>query len=329
MMLLPQPLRSLVRRAGLSPLLATLAATIVVAAGLSLLFSSLFPPEVRAAGMPVRDLRDGARSVRVNGFDLWYREVGKRNGKAAIVVLHGGPGMSDRYFNDVFDYLSTTHRVIYYDQRGSGFSEIKPNPAYYRFSYLVDDLEALRSRVIRQDKLILVAHSFGGMIAMQYAADHPDHVAGLILISSMPPRDWGSRVDPDGAHFEDWYLSMDPASRDRAFLTSYLSSIPESLYDPASAIVPQVGYMSYVPARLLWDTSAGYDFTKALSRLKVPALITYGAADTFVDRVPAYLHSVLSGSVMVRFERSGHWAFLEEPERFKAVVSWFLKRANL
>ena len=329
MMLLPQPLRSLVRKGGRSALLAALAATIVVAVGLTLLFSSLFPPEVRAASMPVRDLRGGARSVRVNGFDLWYREVGKRNDKPAIVVLHGGPGMSDHYFNKVFDYLSATRRVIYYDQRGSGFSEIKANPAYYRFPYLVEDLETLRSRVIRQDKLILVAHSFGGMIAMNYAIDHPDHVAGLILISSMPPRDWGSRVDPDGAHFEDWYLSMDPVSRDRVFLASYLNSIPESLFDPGSGIVPQIGYMSYVPARLFWDTSVGYDFTKGLLRLKVPALITYGASDTFVDRVPAYLHVALSGSILVRFERSGHWAFLEEPERFKAVVSWFLKQANL
>jgi len=329
MMLLPQPLRSLVRKGGLSALLAALAATIVVAVGLTLFFSSLFPPEVRAASMPVRDLRGGARSVRVNGFDLWYREVGRRNGKAAIVVLHGGPGMSDHYFDNLFDSLAATHRVIYYDQRGSGFSEIKGNPANYGFSSLVGELEALRSRVVRQDKLILIAHSFGGMIAMKYAIDHPDHVAGLILISSMPPRDWGSRVDPDGAHFEDRYLSMDPVSRDRAFLASYLASIPESLFDPASGIVPHVGYMSYVPARLLWDTSDGYDFTQGLLRLKVPVLITYGAADTFVDRVPAYLHAVLPGSILVRFERSGHWAFLEEPERFKAVVSWFLKRANL
>ncbi len=279
--------------------------------------------------MPVRDLRDGARAVRVEGFDLWYREVGKRSDRPPIVILHGGPGMSDHYFNGVFDYLFASRRVISYDQRGSGFSEIKPDPASYRFPLLVEELEALRSGVIRQDKLILVAHSYGGMIAMQYAVDHPEHVAGLILISSMPPRDWGSRVDADAPPFEERYLAMDPVSRDRAALSSYLASIPETLFDPASGIVPKVGYLSYVPARLLWDSSAGYDFTKGLGRLTAPSLILYGAADTFVDRVPAYLHAVLPGSVMVRFERSGHWAFLEEPERFRAVVSWFLRQANL
>lgn len=326
---LSHSLRLLLRRVGPEALIGAGAATAVFAVGLFVLLSSLSLTAVRAPRMPARDLHHGARAVPVNGFELWYRAVGKRNDRAPIVVLHGGPGMSDRYFNRVLDSLAPGHRVIYYDQRGSGFSEIRQSPAHYRFPYLVDDLETLRRRVIRQDKLILVAHSFGGMIAMRYAVDHPRHVAALILISSMPPRDGGSRIDPRATRFDGWFLSMDPVSRDRAFLRSYLNSIPPTLFDPGSGIRPDIGYMSYIPSRLLWDSAVGYDFTTGLARLKVPALILYGVADTFSESVPAALHAALPGSIVVRFERSGHWCFLEEPVRFKSVVSWFLKRANL
>lgn len=300
------------------------AASILVLVGLAAFLVPLIPLPIEAARMPVRDLGGGARAVRVNGFDLWYREVGPRNGKPVVVVIHGGPGMSDRYFGKVFDFLAKDYRVVYYDQRGSGFSEIKRDPRSYRFRYLVDDLETLRRSVIRSDKLILAAHSFGGLIAMRYAVQHPEHVAGLILISSMPPRDWGSPIGAAHVRLDDSLMSLDPASRDRVYLQSYLNSIGDSLYDPKSGIVPDIGYLSYVPARFFWDTAAGYDYTQALSRLRVPALIIYGVSDILDDSVPAALHEVLEGSTLVRFDRSGHWAFLEEPGRFKAVVGEFL-----
>ena len=312
------------RRYALVRSLYTAAASLIAAIGIALFVVPLIPLRIEAATMPVRDLGKGARSVHIHGFDLWYRAIGRNTRNPPIVVLHGGPGMSDHYFNNVFDFLGDTRRVIYYDQRGSGFSEIKRNPRYYRFQYLVDDLEALRRNVIHRDKIVLAAHSFGGMIAMKYAVDHPEHVAGLILISSMPPRDWGERLDPGDTQFDDWFMQMDPVSRDRMFLQSYNNSIGDSLYNPSSGIAPDIGYMSYVPSRLLWDSSQGYDYTKGLSSLSAPSLIIYGIADTFVDRVPLYLHSVLKNSTLVRFDRSGHWTFIEEPERFKAVVKGFL-----
>ncbi len=290
------------------------------------------PTTITAARLPVRDLTNGARSVHVDGFNLWYREVGPKDrragaGRPVIVVIHGGPGMSDHYFNNAFDFLSDTYRVVYYDQRGSGFSQIRPNPRFYRFSYLADDLEAPRKRVIRADKLILIGHSFGGLVAMSYAQKFPLHVAGLVFISSMAARDDTPQPKrrPD---FDPWFAAQKPSVADAALLESYLGSVGETLYDPYSGIVPDVGYYSYVPARLLWYSAIGYDFSGALSRLHVPSLVISGARDTTLsESTPTELRSLLAGSRLVRFERSGHWAFLEEPARFKAVVGQFIRAA--
>jgi len=305
-----------------------IAAIVIVAAAVA---STTQFGGARAASLPARDLTNGARAVHVRGFDLWYREVGPVNpaaakGRPVIVVIHGGPGMSDHYFNDSLDFLADRYRVVYYDQRGSGFSQIRPNPSLYRFSNLAGDLDALRRRVIHADKLLLVAHSFGGPVAMSYAARYPSHVAGFILVSSMPARDYTQK--PKGSPpFDDWFSHQPATVADHELLRSYMSDISDTLYDPSDGIAPDIGYLSYLPSRMLWYTAIGYDFAGALSRMRVPSLIIYGSADTLLPSVPQSLHSLLSGSQLVRFNASGHWAFLEEPGRFRSVVGAFVAKS--
>jgi len=295
--------------------------------GTSLLCIYLAASTPRAADLPVRNLTGGARAVHINGFDLWYREVGPMNlginPAQTLVVIHGGPGMSDHYFGRTLDSLSDRYRVVYYDQRGSGFSQIRPEAGFYRFQYLTDELEALRKRVIRTDRIVLLGHSYGGLVAMKYALDHPSHVAGLILVSSMPPRDY-RRLEPDDPRFADRLLHEEPTIADRLLLSSYQRGVIETLFDPTNDTQPDVGYMSYVPGRLLWDSSIGYDYTKGLQNLSTPALIIYGARDSFVEVVPKMLGAALRDSTLVEFSMSGHWAFLEEPTRFLRVVGTFL-----
>ena len=164
--------RSILRIGGL--LLAGLLVVLLFVAGLS--YYLYYSP--KPADLPCRGCVGDARAVNVNGFDLYYRSVGAHSEKPPVVMLHGGPGMSSQTFKKGFDFLAEPgFQVIYYDQRGSGNSQIKPDSGYYTIGQLVEELEALRRDVIGSEQIMLVGHSAGGALAQRYALAYPQHVA--------------------------------------------------------------------------------------------------------------------------------------------------------
>lgn len=112
----------------------------------------------QSATLPCRGCEGIARAVNVGGFDLYYREVGMDTTQTPVVLLHGGPGQSSQTFKNGFDFLAKTRRVVLYDQRGSGNSQIKPGAEFYTIDLLVEELETLRQEVIRADKITLIGH---------------------------------------------------------------------------------------------------------------------------------------------------------------------------
>jgi proline iminopeptidase len=287
-----------------------------------------------AADLPCRNCTGDAQAVRVNGFDLYYRAVGEDDGRPAIVVVHGGPGMSSQTFKRSLDFLADEYRVIYYDQRGSGNSQIKPDPSLYTIDQLVEELESLRSQVIGADRIILVGHSAGGALVQRYALAYREHVDRMILIGSIPAnggmRTSGFLLDALLAGMNVAAGNVPPASpteADAEFLElSYTTSLPR-LYDPGSAaLIQDMGYVSFVTNREVTRSTFGGDFDETLRQLTINTLLVYGAADSpgTGEQGMTRLHDLLPNSTLVRFEHSGHWPFLEEPEEFRRVLRGFL-----
>jgi len=290
-----------------------------------------------AADLPCRGCTGEAQAVRVNGFDLFYRELGSDSAQPPIVIVHGGPGMSSQTFKNSFDFLSAERRVIYYDQRGSGSSQIKPDPANYTIEQLVDELEALRREVIGADQVILVGHSAGGALVQRYALAYPEHVAKMVLICSVPPNNGvrfaGPWLDAVLAGMNVLAGNIPPASPEEAdarFQALGYQSAIQRLSDPnQQALLQDTGYTSFVTNREVTRSTMGGDFDPALRQLTVETLLIYGAADsayTGVD-VMTHLDDLLPNATLVRFDRSGHWPYLEEPEKFQQVLAEFLAKA--
>ncbi|MBK8617997.1 MAG: alpha/beta fold hydrolase [Anaerolineales bacterium] len=128
-----------------------------------------------------RPCMDCATPAHVNGYDLYYRELGTDKGAPPVILVHGGPGHSSLSFKNGFDFLAEQTRVIFYDQRGSGNSQIKPNPEDYTIEQLVEELETLRRDVVKADKVILVGHSFGSAVVQRYAIKYPEHVKKMVI----------------------------------------------------------------------------------------------------------------------------------------------------
>src|SRR5205823_691587 len=111
-----------------------------------------------------------------------YREVGQGQ---PIIVLHGGPDFDHTYLLPDMDRLADTYRLIYYDQRGRGKSARNVQPEDVTIESDVDDLDSVRE-YFHFEKVAVLGHSWGGVLAMEYAIRHAERVSHLILLNTAP-----------------------------------------------------------------------------------------------------------------------------------------------
>jgi proline iminopeptidase len=307
---------------------------ILLAAAIAFIgFANIRYYSVLPADLPCRNCSGDARAFSVDGFDLYYRELGPAGDPVPVVLLHGGPGHSSRSFKQGFDFLARERRVIYYDQRGSGYSQIKSDPSLYTIDQLVEELESLRRDVIRAEKIVVVGHSAGGALAQRYALAYPQHVDRLILIASIrinngigAPLLWDV-FSPVLYALGPGLPSADPASADEWFADLNLATSLPRLYDPADrALIEDSGYISFATWREVSRSLEGSDYAADLSVLSVRTLVLYGTADAgATGKANAVaICGLLPECTLAGFDYSGHWPFLEEPELFQSTVSSFL-----
>ena len=113
---------------------------------------------------------------------LHFRDIGAG---PSIVVLHGGPDFDYDYLLPELDRLAERFRVIYYDQRGRGRSAGGVRPDEVTVESEMDDLEHVR-RHFGLEWMAVLGHSWGGVLAMEYASRHPDRLTHLILMNTAP-----------------------------------------------------------------------------------------------------------------------------------------------
>jgi len=110
---------------------------------------------------------------------LFVREFGTGE---PIILLAGGPGLNAVYMKPVWENLASKYRCIVLDQRGTGKSKIaKADSIILSLNNYVADIETLR-KTLNIDRIILIGHSWGGKLSMEYAGLYPQHVQKLILL---------------------------------------------------------------------------------------------------------------------------------------------------
>src|SRR5688572_22609042 len=125
-------------------------------------------------------IREGYIPVEKAG--LYYREIGQGQ---PIIVLHGGPSFDHNYLLPDMDRLSDSFRLIYYDQRGRGKSAGNVKPEDVTIESEIEDMESLRD-YFQLASVALLGHSWGALLAMEYALRHPERVSHLILMNTAP-----------------------------------------------------------------------------------------------------------------------------------------------
>jgi proline iminopeptidase len=276
-------------------------------------------------------------SVHTPEVDLGYETFGEPGAEIPILAVNGGPGLSHAYMmqNDLWQRVAAHRLVILYDQRGTGASkQVQPN-APQSMDAQVADLDAIRD-ALKLDHVAVLGDSYGGMIAMAYAAAHPEHVAGLILSDSAAPSWKGlvhllPQVFPDREEQggrEAKRLAADPEAVARAGLVNHMRQMFYST-DLRDAYLAHMGDLGFEPAvgRAVQQATEHLDLAPKLAGFHFPTLVMTGRYDMNVAPLTAWrMAHAIPGAQIVFFEKSGHLPAYEEPEKYLKVLETFLAR---
>lgn len=282
----------------------------------------------------------------VNGAKLWTVSFGKGD---PLFFIAGGPG-GTHYGLRSFDSLSTTNTLVYYDGVGRGKSDTAKNVSDYTLERDIEDLEGLR-KAMGFDKINILGHSYGGLVAQGYAIKYPNQVKHLIIANSFHSYVMWQANDDNSNHEiktnypEVWTELM--KVREAGAISS--DAIHQDIYGR----VPYGFLYAYNPdkfkgrggkpypnsfnARLYYqmvgkdgDFIVGsdignFDFRKQLKDLKMPILIIGGRYDRVA--VPSMMikyKDYCPQAKYVMFENSGHNPQVEQPSEEFALIRSFL-----
>jgi len=288
------------------------------------------PPELAS--------EEGLRPI--NGTELYVKRIGSGE---PIVVVHGGPLLDHSYLLPHLEPLARSYELIFCDQRLSGRSAPQVDSASVRIATFVDDIEQLRQS-LGLDRIHLMGHSWGGLLAMHYAIEYPQNLRSLVLLNSMSASSaiWqeeervlaqritaADSVERQTIRETDAYARRDPEAIARLLRLSFRLQFRDTarvndlhVYVPLdySERSRQFGFMMVD----LMD----FDLHEDLAAVTVPALILYGSHEPAATLSGPLLERQLPNSELVILDEAGHFPFIEQPEAFIDAVSGFLKRAN-
>lgn len=132
----------------------------------------------------------GVKMITINtpkgDFKVWTKRIGN-NPKIKVLLLNGGPGMSHEYFECMESFLPKEGiEFIYYDQLGTGFSDNPKDTLMWDLPRYVEEVEQVRKALnLDKSNFYLLGHSWGGILAMQYALKYQNNMKGLIISNMM------------------------------------------------------------------------------------------------------------------------------------------------
>ncbi len=267
----------------------------------------------------------------IRGVQLFERRVGDG---PPVVVLHGGPGAHHDYLLPGFDALAGERTLIYYDQRGGGRSPTKrAEPVGWREH--VADLEALRT-LWGLPRLTLVGYSWGGLLAMLYATEHPRRVERLGLVSPAPA--WRAAREEFERRFQERNLAPGLQAERQALRQSGLRetdpdayrrrvfelSVVPYFHDPAKAGGLTPFRVTARTQQEVWHSLGDYDLRPSLGTARCPAIVLHGDDDPIPLATARETADALEAPLHV-LRNCGHVPHVEAPDEFADLLRLFLR----
>lgn len=241
-----------------------------------------------------------------------------------IVFVSGGPGVCGSLYEETLRPLFDKNTFIFWSYAGCGSSKVQ-NRKYS----MAGDYEDLNSIVTQSgEPVVLMGHSYGGLLAIKYASNHPTLVKGIVLINSIASFSHGpesmskkrDRLKELGLQDQYFQLGEQVFSGLASTETQNKFWILESklqVYDQKfSSIVANKLQPSFEVVTAMQVDLMQADYYNDFRKLKIPVLITAGRQDLIALKRPQEMHSLLMESTLHEYQNSGHMPFLEENELF-------------
>jgi L-proline amide hydrolase len=277
----------------------------------------------------------------------WYRVVGDlKSSKTPVMVLHGGPGAGHNYCEPIADVLAQTGRAaVLYDQIGCGNSTHLPDKPkeFWTPELFMEELVLLTEHLGISNKYDIVGQSWGGMLGMQFAITKPKGLNAMVIADSpasmevwvseanklrkeLPPEVEATLLKHEAAE-----TTEDPeyvAAVD-VFYSRHLCRIPQPPYVVASfeqmAADPTVYHTMNGPSEFhVIGSLKHWDIRPQLKEITTPTLLVSGQYDEATPAMVKEINGLIPGSKWELFAESSHMPHVEEPAKFKRVVSEFL-----
>lgn len=294
---------------------------------------------IQVVGCQKRGITEGEGYVEVTGGKVWYKIVG--SGSATpLLLLHGGPGAPSSIMNSL-DRLSDERPVIFYDQLGSGKSDHPHDATLWRIERFVEELAQLR-KALRIDKVHILGHSWGSMLAVDYMLTKPSGVESLILASpclSIPKwiEDANNLRSALPKETQDILTKHEEAGTtdSEEYLIATLEFYKRHLcrLDPWPELVENAfAELNMEVYGTMWGPSEFYatgtlkncDRTGELNQIKVPVLFTAGRYDEATPETTAWYQSLIPGSKLKIIEEASHLTMVEKPDIYAQAIREFL-----
>ncbi len=297
-------------------------------------------------------LSGGARLIPVKTpkgeFRVWTKRFGN-NPTIRVLLLHGGPGFTHEYLEAFDSYFPAAGiEYCYYDQLGSYFSDQPDEPELWSTPRFVDEVEQVRQALdLGPDNFYLYGHSWGGILAMEYALKYPDNLKGLVISSMM------ASIPAYNRYAEDVLMPMmdqDVLAQIKAYEAAeeyenprYMELLREHHYvhhilrmpsdewpDPllrslrhlnASVYIPMQGPSEFGASGALAD----WDRTDDLGRIEVPTLVIGARYDTMDPEHMEWMAGELKNGRYLYCPDGSHLAMYDDQEVYFEGLIEFIR----
>ena len=246
-----------------------------------------------------------------DGVRIHYEVHGVPTARPALLLTHGYAA-SALMWGPNLAALGTDRQAITWDLRGHGRSDSPSDPAAYSEKAAVDDMAAILDRC-DVNEVVLVGMSLGGYLSLSFLAQHPERVAGLVLVDTGP----GFKNDDARRRW-----NREAEARAEAFEADGLDALgtgPEvavSVHDPLGLALAARGMLTQHDGHVI----------SSLPAVGVPTLVIVGDQDEPFRAAADYMAAKIPGADLVVIPGAGHAANLDQPEAFDAAVRNFLDR---